>query len=232
MPITPLEQVQSIRPKRDTFDFSQWDNQFTNNANKLRQKLNQFNLAGKIISDIRFTSFVYSLDPEMIKETVYRATEGYPEELQQYVSKFENIDDNFPIPLSFQMDEPVLIKFEDGTQFEVLTNFIGYFNISINQIPWNAEGQINTENINASILLDIFKGAKILNAAIITHPDDELGEMIYAVSLDCHGEENNNFSIVFRSDCCDYMSMQIIDTRDKTVLNCPFLQVKRSMYMD
>lgn len=230
MPITPLKQVQCIRPKREPFDFKEWDSQVIDNTDELRKKINQFNLIGKVIKDIRLSSLVYNFSPDSIEETVYCKTEGYPEKLHHYVSEFEHIDDYFPIPLSLEMDDPVLIQFTDGTQFEILTFFENSFVITLNQLPWNVKGKVGIENINGSILLEEYMGAKIMNAEVISHYDNECGKIIDAISLTCHQEENK-FSIVF-SESYTYMFMQFFDTFDKEVLHCPFLQIKRSMYAD
>ena len=125
----------------------------------------------------------------------------------------------------------MLIKFEDGDQFEIETPLVKYFTVSMNEIPWNVKVPINWENVNGSILFDLCKGFTITKVEVewgrpLFSSDD--GEGIEKIRLQIN-KERDNFDIVFESDCHDYMMVSVEDYPNHPAF-CPFLKVKQSLY--
>ena len=226
MPITPLNEVMCSCGDRVKFDLKDWYSHSTRNIDELRKKIDEMHLVGRTISDIRFVSHCYNMLIDDIEETVWLSLTGYPRELQQKLSEFDNIDDYFPFPLYLEMDEPLLLRFEDGDCFEVATPAEGSFNVSLNSIPWNVDWYVNPENINGSIMFDCCKGAKIESAEVLTDFDFDK-EYIQGVKLSWRSGQEL-VSLHIEGTMGDYQAVFI--ERWDQLLHVPFLTVKRSMY--
>lgn len=234
-PYVPLEKliedVGCDPEEREWFDLDGWNNNTTDDINELNRRLDSMNLVGRTIKDIRFVSYSYEMTEDGITERIFNMTEGYPKDIQRYLCELEHVDDLFPFPLWQQLDGPVLIKFEDGDQFEIETPLVKYFTVSMNEIPWNAEAPINGENVNGSILFDLCKGFKITKVEVEWgRPPFSLddGEGIEKVRLHIN-KDRDYFDIVFESDCHDYMMVSVEDYPNHTAF-CPFIKVKQSLY--
>ena len=230
MPNTPIFELFSKDEERIEFDYTEWDSKTTNDAALLRKKLEDMKLVGKTISDIRFTSHVYNMCSEDIENTLWSMTEGYhPEELRDYVTTIENVDDYFPFPLRLEMDDPVIIKFMDGSQFEILTPMEEYFIVTMDELPWNVKGKINRENINGSVLFDFCKGKIITSAGLDSHTDERGKEIVNGIYLEWKEGIGRN-CIYFTSESHNYMWVSVMKSFWKQVINVPFIKVKQSMY--
>ncbi len=217
------------RECRVDYNLWQWNYNCTEDADELQQKLDKMHLVGRVISDFRFISYVYNMSEDELGETIYLMTEAYPKEYREYLYDLENVPDTFPIPMYLEMDEPLLIRFEDGDQFEILTNMEECFNVDMNKLPWNAKSQICQENINGSIFFDVFKGASITEAEVLTNKDDSGNKHIAGVRIAFKGEDQ--YSLVFVSESHDYMHVSIEEYPGR-ILNCPFIKVKQSLYKE
>ncbi|WP_026660605.1 hypothetical protein [Butyrivibrio sp. AC2005] len=214
--------------ERVEFDFTPIDNEHTNDAQELRKRLDSMKLQGRVISDIRFTSHVYNLTEDEIGETLWRETRGYPNDLHNYISNPQNVDDNFPFPMWFEMDEPLLIRFEDGDQFEIFTEVEECYYVGMNRIPWNAKGKVNIENVNGSILFDIMKGAVITDVEVVMNSYPSGEEYIGSVRIRWKKEEE--YYLVIESECHDYMGVSLEECSGR-IIKCPFSKIKQSLYI-
>ena len=229
MPVTKLKKAMCSIGERRKFDLKDWYKDETSDINELRSRLEKLNLVGRTISDIRIVSHCYDMEIDDIEDIVWSRMRGFPKQLQDKLSEFNRIDDYFPFPLSIQIDEPFLIKFEDGDQLEVTTSLEEYFKVSMNEIPWDAESNVNMENINGSILFDLCKGAKIERAEVEVGVDKTGREYIEGVKLSWM-HDRCLASMHFVSDCHDFMGVYI-EFWDRT-FTVPFLKVKQSMYKE
>ena len=229
-----IEDIGCKRVEREDFDFTEWDSRSTRDVAELKSWLNSMNLVGRKIKDIRLISHVYNMREDDISDTIWNMTDGYPEEIHQHISELQHVDDYFPFPLDVRMDEPVLIKFEDGDQFEILTSVEGSFKAAMNEIPWNAKGIVNIENVNGAVLFDLCIGAEITEVKVKTGKAkfgfDSRTEGIESVTLKLK-TEGDHFDMVFRSDLYDYMTMSVENYPDHS-MHCPFIKVKQSLYKD
>ena len=229
MPITPLKKVMCSKGERKYYDLTEWWSHKTNNAEELRKRLDEMHLVGRTISDFRFLSFCYNMTIEGIEEIVYSGLLGYPTKLREKLSSFDRIDDYYPIPLTFSMDSPVLIKFEDGDSFEIDTEWEGEYNISMNEIPWDAENSANPENIDGSSIMDLCRGVKISKAEVMESTDSEGRAFIEGVIIS-FWYDRYLVSMHFESWASDYMFVWL--DFDRNTLKVPFIKVKQSMYRE
>ena len=231
MPITSFYKAACNREERIEYDYSVWKSHYIKDPDRLQSVLDEMNLVGRVIRDIRLISLVYNMRPDDISETIWNETMGYSDEAHDYITDLDNVDDSFPFPLLLELDEPVLFRLDDGDQFEILTDLEGTFSVSVNRLLWNTQSRINDENINGSVLLDLCIGATIQEVEVGVSRDDSGVECIDSVRIGLE-KDRYMFNIVFSSYCYDYMHMDIMERWGDKTLHCPFLQVKKSIYKD
>jgi len=92
----------------------------------------------------------YFFTGDWIEDAVYIQLDNLPEEERQRKSNYANIDHSAVLARSSQIDEPLLIRFEDDDPFEIDTPQQPEFRMSMNCIPWNIEAGTNAPNVNAT----------------------------------------------------------------------------------
>lgn len=70
------------------------------------------------------------------------------------------------------LDEPFLIRFEDGDVFEILCGMMPEFQMSMNCIPWEIEPYVRAVNADAKILFSPLLGKQIRNVEVETYRTD------------------------------------------------------------
>lgn len=156
-------------------------------------------------------------------------SERYFNESLVSIYRLEDIYDSYPYPLYIQMDEPVLIRFEDGDQFEIETPFTGEFIANMNSIPWDADREVCWENVNPSILLDFCVGGKIQDV-IVNETSWNLyeGRRIIGDVTIKFTKDNHIYNMVFDSNI-SYMMLSV-ENDDGFVIHCPVKKLLKSMY--
>lgn len=213
---------------RINFNYYEWARKNSVAGSEIPMRLYNMNLKGRKISDIRFTSRVYNFSAECLEETISNLIRFYPEDIVKDLD-FKRLPDEFPIPMVFKMDEPVLIKFEDGDVLEIFNPWEGKFIVSMNEIPWEAKGRINKENVNGSKICEFCKGATITEVRVAPGKDALGEDGILVVRLEWENEGGWKYAFLFQSRDFDYMELAATD-RFGNVLKYPYAKVIESMY--
>ncbi len=164
--------------KDDVFDSREWSAPYMVDVNEIKDRINSFNLVGRRIKDIRFIGLCYNLRREWIEEKAYNDASGSEEEKQR-LSDYEQIPDDLQFLRFAEIDEPLLIKFEDETDsddifydgdvFEIDTPQQPEFRMSMNSIPWWIDAGTNLPNMEANILLSPCIGKTIAKVEVNTY---------------------------------------------------------------
>lgn len=101
--------------KNDEFDGNEWSAPYMVDVNEIKDRINSFNLVGRKIKNIRFIGLCYNLRREWIEEIAYNNATGSEEEKQKF-SNYDSIPDELQYLRFAEIDEPLLIKFEDETE--------------------------------------------------------------------------------------------------------------------
>lgn len=185
-----------------TFSSSEWSAPTMVSAEEIKNRLNSFNLIGRRIKDLRMIGLSYFLTRNWIEDAAYNAlTDEMPEEERQLKSNYDNISSALKLSRYAQIDEPLLVKFEDDDIFEIDTPQEPEYRFSMNCIPWFIEAGTNVPNVEANILLAPCIGKKIVEVAVDTYisdtdpmfdcPFDDLGtkrEMVSRIVLWLEGD--------------------------------------------
>lgn len=163
----------------NTFSESEWSAPTMVDVAEITDKVNSFNLAGRKIKDIRFVGHCYNLTRDWIEERAYSSLESLPEEERQKKSNYANILPETLYLRFAEIDEPLLIKFDDetdsddifydGDTLEVDTPQQPEFRLSMNCIPWGINAETNSRNAEAKLLFAPCIGHCIKDIEISTY---------------------------------------------------------------
>lgn len=134
------------------FNRQMWQAFSTKSKKELENILSSMELEGRIVKDITFVGHAYNLSRMEIEETVYSGLENLGEEERQRKSDYDNIDKHFLLRRFAEIDEPLLISFQDGEQLELNAD-LSCYEISMNKIPFDIKPGICSRNAHAKVLL-------------------------------------------------------------------------------
>lgn len=159
--------------KNYTFSASEWSAPTMVSAEEIKKRINGFDLVGRKIEDLRMIGLSYFLRRDWIENAAYNALpDDMDEEERQAKSDYDNISSELKLSRSSQIDEPFLIRFEDGDVFEIDTPQVPEYRFSMNCIPWFINAGTNTPNVKANILFKPCIGRKIVEVAVDTYISD------------------------------------------------------------
>ncbi len=221
-----------------TFSSSEWSAPTMVSAEEIKNRLNSFNLIGRRIKDLRMIGLSYFLTRNWIEDAAYNALpDEMPEAERQLKSNYDNISSALKLSRYSQIDEPLLVKFEDDDIFEIDTPQQPEYRFSMNCIPWFIEAGTNVPNVEANILLAPCIGKKIVDVAVDTYisdtdpmfdcPFDDLGtkrEMVSRIVLWLEGDIGLSIS-----GWLDYCEVACID-RSNDTLPITFKELKPALF--
>lgn len=102
-----------------SLDKERWNPIIVKDYKLLLKKLEDFDIKGKKIKDIRALGCCYNYAYDRIEDIAYNIlnSEGNPE--YEKLSEFKNIPSDIQYSRLIEVDEPVIITFDDGTQLEI-----------------------------------------------------------------------------------------------------------------
>ena len=136
---------------------------------KIKGLFDSFHLVGRRIKKMRMIGLNYLLGRDDIENHVYNKLRGLPEEDRQTRSNYDNISPDVAFPRSAQIDEPLMIMFEDKDVFEIITPQEPIFRMSMNRIPWGIEAGTNLPNVYTNTLFSPCLGKKITDVEVHTY---------------------------------------------------------------
>ena len=158
------------------FDASHWSAPAYVSPDKMRTALHSFGLEGRTIRHLRLIGLSYMHRRDFIEDACYNRLEQSGQKLSeeelQRLSAFENIGDDFDFLRYAEIDEPLMIEFEDGDVFQICTPQEPEFRFSMNCIPWDIRAGTNLPNMNADILFSPCVGKQISKVEVRTYVTD------------------------------------------------------------
>lgn len=127
---------------------------------KLLNKLNSFNIKNKKITSIRAIGMVYNFNKDEIEAKAYNILRD------DKLSDFNNIPPNTLFNRYIEVDEPIVITFDDNTHLEIEYTNPNCIKISKNKINKFHVYNTNIPNIDLNILFSNCLGEKIEDIVI------------------------------------------------------------------
>lgn len=162
-----MKRTEDNYDKFSDYEYSskEWSAKTLIKPEEIQHALSLLHLEGRKIKWMKFIGLCYNLRRDCLEDCVYNYYDqrgGMDEEEMQRKSDYENIDPQFQFSRWVEIDEPLLIEFEDGDCFEIKTPFAGEYRFSMNKIPWGIHAGINLPNAEAGTLLAPARGKTIV----------------------------------------------------------------------
>lgn len=148
-----------------TFSAKEWSADVIT-SKKLRENIDRYELCGRKIKQIKLIGLSYYLTRNWIESAAYNQLEHLPEEERQVKSEYKNIDPDMKFCRYSEIDEPILIEFEDGDVLEIEAPCDNKFRVSMNRIPFYINAGTNQPNVNSDILFSPCIGQTIASVEI------------------------------------------------------------------
>ena len=159
--------------KNYIFSSSEWSAPTMVSAEEINNRISSFNLVGRKIKALRMIGLSYWLRRDWIEDAAYNSLpKDMPEEERQLKSNYDNISSSLILSRYSQIDEPLLVKFEDDDVFEIDTPQVPEFRFSMNCIPWFIDAGTNAPNVDANILFAPCVGPRIESVSVDTYTSD------------------------------------------------------------
>jgi len=222
--------------KDDQFSACEWSAPTMVAPEEIKSRLDSFHLCGRVIKHIRFVGHSFYHTRDWIEEAAYNQLNGYSEEERQLLSSYGNIDSNMLFARAAQIDEPLVLEFEDNDRFEIDTPQAPEFRMSMNCLPRWIESSYGIPNIEAENLFAPCIGQMISSVNVktyltkvdpmfsneFTEPPYER-EVVSAIEI-----EMKDKSRLLISPYIDFCSVSYVD-KDGVSLKLPFIELKEAL---
>ena len=159
--------------KDNTFSAQEWSAPTMVSPIEIKDLIVSFRLEGRKIKRMKMIGLTYNFRRDWIEERAYNFYENLSEDERQEKSDYSNIDSTIPYCRYAEIDEPLMIEFEDGDVFEIDTPQTPEFRMSMNCIPWWIDAGINLPNADANILFAPCLGRTIESVEIRSYETTE-----------------------------------------------------------
>lgn len=220
--------------RNNTYYGIKWSAPIMESPKDIKERIDSFNLCGRKIKHMRLIGSSIFHDREWIESMAYGQLVGLPEEERRYKSSYSMIDDNIKFSRYVETDDPLLIEFEDGDIFEIITLMEPEFKISMNCGLWQISSRDRESNIEAEIMFAPCIGQTIIDVEVNTyttnkHPSytevfDEPQEFVSNITF-----RLENGIAVRVSVCCDFFIVECIDINNKPV-KINFSELKQALF--
>lgn len=223
--------------KDHTFSAQEWSAPYMVDPIEIRSRLDSLKLEGRTIKSLKLIGLSYPHVRDWIEEHAYVSLEQFEEEERHLRSEYRNIAGDIQYARYAEIDEPILIKFEDGSIFEIETPQEPEFRFSMDCIPWSIGAGTNMPNLDANIMFSPCIGRTIKHVEVKTY-FTEKDPMFFDFIDEEHSKHELVSSIVLRLDdgtgiCVeghiDFCEVSMIDKKDE-ILHIPFQELKQGLF--
>ena len=152
--------------KEGRYDRGEWSAPYMVSCEEIRQRIDSYHLQGRKIKDIRAIGMSYIHRIDDIEDCAYRLLEGVGEDERQEKSEYENLDLDMLMNRCLEIDEPLLIKFDNDEVFEIVTQQAPEYRMNMNSIPWLISYEVNCPNVKANIMFSNCLGQEIVEVEV------------------------------------------------------------------
>ena len=220
-----------------TFSAREWSAPTIVDPKETKERLADLRLEGRVIKRMKFIGLSYYHVRDWIESHAYDVMDQLDEEERQKRSDYNNISPDILFGRHAEIDEPLLIKFEDNDVFEIDTPQEPEFCFSMNCIPWWIHAGTNLPNLDANIFFAPCIGRTITAVEVNTYSTDK-DPMFNTFFDEEHSTRELVSNIVLRLDdgngisiggSIDYCDVALIDQK-KQLLTIPFQELKPALF--
>lgn len=227
------------------FSWREWSAPEFTSAAELREYLDSLNLVGRKIKELKMIGYSYMHTRDWVEESAYCHYKSLLDDKSEIarLSDYDNIDPDLLYDRYAQIDEPLLIRFEDEDRLEIICPVEGKTQVSMNHIPWWIDAGTNLPNEDANILFSDCIGQTIAKVEVYSHKWvtvsesedgrarsitlvlDEEGDSAYEVIL----RFENGCGLSLMAECHDYCAVYSINENNKAN-QLPFRDLKEGLF--
>ena len=141
--------------KDNIFDFWTWSAPVLQTAEEVVAAVREQKLIGRVIKDIRAVGHGYYLNCDWFCDII-----------EAICKKDDKALDSMDFPCSIEIDEPLLILFEDGDILGIDYSDGSSLRMEMNTLPWEILPGVNCRNFHANRLFRDLLGCRIDNVVI------------------------------------------------------------------
>ncbi len=157
------------------YSFRKWNVETIQEPNKLLLKLKSFNLKGKKIKNIKIIGLCYNLaEDETIDKAFKYLEETNDGEIDIELNEYDDIPDEVLFNRYAQIDEPIIIEFENGDKLEIDYCDGSSLKIGKNSLPNDINYGCNMPNMDGNILFSNCIDKEILGYEVSMQDEFEL----------------------------------------------------------
>lgn len=146
------------------YDYNNWNHELIQDPNILIKKLKSYDIKGRTIKNIKIP-YVFDLLDGM-EEYIYRQTES------QEQSDLKNFKDNYEFHRHIQVDNPIIIEFDDDSTLEIDYSEGSTILVGRNSLPKDVE--FSDSNLDGNVMFSNIIGQKVLGYAVEMEDEPEL----------------------------------------------------------
>lgn len=129
---------------------------------EIRERLDEMNLTGRTIRNIRFIGYSYFHEDKWLENHVYiNLPDDMSEDEKHNLSHVDNIPSDFELFCNAKIDDPCVILFENGETFEIDALMDSEYMFSMNCISWDSDIADRERNVDAGVLFSQAIGKRI-----------------------------------------------------------------------
>ncbi len=148
----PEENKQDVFEDNE-FNPEKWTAPVLTSPKAIRRQINKFALRGRKIKNLKIIGLDFLHTREAIECEAYDTLTALPEDKRWSKATYFEIDDDTQLNRCAEINNPILIEFDDGDIFEIGIPLEHQFRISMNHIPWQAElRMVGRSNVDADDL--------------------------------------------------------------------------------
>lgn len=222
--------------KNYTFSSREWSAPIMVSPKEIRERIDGFALCGRKIKRMRMIGLSYQHSRHWVEAAAYRQLEHLPEEERQRKSDYINILPDMGFNRCAEIDEPLLIEFEDGDVFEIDTPQEPEFRMSMNCIPWQINAGTNAPNADADILFSPCIGQTVVSVEVNRYLTDK--DPIFGQALDepCPRELVSDITLRLENGvglrvgaCGDFCEVKCVDAHNAYV-KINFSELRQALF--
>ncbi len=220
-----------------TFSAQEWSAPTMVDPNEIKARIASLRLEGRKIQNLRLIGLSYFHTRDWVESHAYDVLSDLDEKERQIQSNYNSIAPDTPFGRYAEIDEPLLIEFEDGDVFEIETPQEPEFRFSMNCIPWWIDAGTNLPNLDAEVFFSPCIGRTITGVEVKTYITDK-DPMFRDYFDEEHSKKELVSHIVLRLDdgngiriggMIDYCVVDYVDADGET-LTIPFQELKTALF--
>lgn len=206
-------------PKNDKFVYSEWQAPRIYSPREIKEHLDEMNLVGRTIHNIRFIGYSYFHQENWIENHVYiNLPDDMSEDQKHNLSRVDNIPSDFDFFCNAKIDDPCVILFENSETFEIDALMHYEYRFSMNCIPWDSDSADRVRNVDAGVLFSQAIGKRITEVEATVEYDEVMRIVLWL---------ENDIGICI-SSWSDYCDVACID-RSNVLQTIPYGELKKGI---